>query len=831
MQLYDSTNSDKSQELQVVTSISPQNNTVRLCSGFGQFHTDKNGDALPTITIAAIFDMVANPQNVDKSEAQWFIPSTAKTRAGATQKAEGQYHAVWVDIDKHTTLERIDSVLAELMCGYAVHSSKSSTLECQKWRVIIPLAEPLAFASWSLLSEIINDKFQAAGITPDRATERANQLCYLPNRGEFYEYSINPLAPKHLIELFAGEIATKQQVAIVVKVEQEKRKVVSLAKAMAWVGFNGLSPIDALKAEYPLEQALACYGYTRHGDRYLSPNSYSGIAGVTVKGDRWFSNHSSDSAIGKSFSGGTAGDVFDLFVHYEHSGDKKAAMNWNADITKANQTAFMQANAPDTSSIDTDAIINAFATVPTQSAPTSDFNAVLDGDTDFQTLDLLKHIDDDQLIKRMALNVADVTELPPSTVLLVALSMFSGSACLGQTVCYTDGTPLPIGLYVCAEQPSGTAKSRALGIFQQPFTRILEPKITSVNNAFKLYKTTAKPDAATLALYKDNVDVLNALAPTTNATPEAIEIGLIHSHGYFNLASSEQGLANSVFGYAYNPSNKSSTNNNDILLNGFDGGVVKVGRAGRESYFGAVYGGVTLFAQQGSIDKILNAALGTGLSERFLFIAEPHNLGKRNHLKDIIIDNAILSEYTAICNTYAECFNGTPTDLSKKYPLVISDVDWVRIKTFRQNVEPQLANGKDYSHVSLRGAAGKLEQQIMKIAANLHILSGVGVFENNVIGSQHITSAIYIARDLIKAMRHLLIVKGVMGQPAEFEAVIAYLSKKPKGAGITDMKNSLSRTKPFVDMTCSKKTAVGNTISEMVNLGLLIESNGVFLVK
>jgi archaellum biogenesis ATPase FlaH len=338
---------------------------AQLCSGFGQYHTTKNGDTLPTITLSSIFDMVANPQNVDKSAAMWFIPSTARTRVGATQKAIGEYHAIWVDIDQHTTMERVLAVLAMLETAYAVHSSKSSTVACQKWRVIMPLVEPLPFAEWTILTEVINDTFEAAGITPDRATQRANQLCFLPNQGEFYDYRISSESPKNLVNLFASEIAKKHDIAKAATIEKTAQKQVSFEKAAKRITDNGLSPIDALIAEYPIEQALANYGYTRQGNKFLSPNSTSGVAGVTVKGDKWFSNHSSDIGIGKVSPTGKAwGDVFDLFVHYEYGGNADAAMNWNADITHKNQVAYMKASAPEITDAQSAAIDGLLATLP-----------------------------------------------------------------------------------------------------------------------------------------------------------------------------------------------------------------------------------------------------------------------------------------------------------------------------------------------------------------------------------------------------------------------------------------------------------------------------------
>ena len=41
-----------------------------------------------------------------------------------------------------------------------------------------------------LFTECLNDLLERHEIKPDRVTEHVNQLCYLPNQGEFYDYLI-----------------------------------------------------------------------------------------------------------------------------------------------------------------------------------------------------------------------------------------------------------------------------------------------------------------------------------------------------------------------------------------------------------------------------------------------------------------------------------------------------------------------------------------------------------------------------------------------------------------------------------------------------------------
>ena len=306
---------------------------TKLCSGFGQYHTDKRGLSYETITLAQIVAVIEAPTSSAKEAAQWFIPSTLLTREASKQRENGAYYATWCDFDKHTTLDAIKDVLAELVCEYAIYSSRSSTIEHQKWRVIIPLSEPARATQWQQIAQIINDKFQAANIEPDRASERVNQICYLPNKGEFYDFCIEQSnAPLNWIESLKSELLEKENQAISEKQRIEELQKQSRLKAQIRMESGTTSPIAAFNAAYSVEQSLEFYGYKRVGKKWISPNSESGTAGVTVKGDKWISSHASDSRIGKQNKSSTSGDAFDLFKYYEHGNDQRAALKAAGDM-------------------------------------------------------------------------------------------------------------------------------------------------------------------------------------------------------------------------------------------------------------------------------------------------------------------------------------------------------------------------------------------------------------------------------------------------------------------------------------------------------------------
>lgn len=166
----------------------------KFVSGRGQFHTNEVGTKYPkpylTISFAEIQAMVDDPKSVEKSKSRWFIPSTLLSRTFDTQKESGAFGVLWSDLDKDPKplAEVCDIVFEDIIHFYdvEVYASRSAKVDYQKGRVFVPLLRPLSGADWLLCQKVLNDKLEACGMIPDRKSEGCAQLCYLPNRGEFY---------------------------------------------------------------------------------------------------------------------------------------------------------------------------------------------------------------------------------------------------------------------------------------------------------------------------------------------------------------------------------------------------------------------------------------------------------------------------------------------------------------------------------------------------------------------------------------------------------------------------------------------------------------------
>jgi hypothetical protein len=462
------------------------------------------------------------------------------------------------------------------------------------------------------------------------------------------------------------------------------------------------------------------------------------------------------------------------------------------------------------------------------SQPQSTHNDILDGEDRYCRVDLLKFVDDSHLLKRMCIQIAEETHLPINTVFLIGLAVYSSVAARKWAVLYINGKRLPIGLYVVGEQPSGTGKTRCLNSFQAPFQEIhyrtkkaLTEKIKAIDSLNELEarkkiveKKPVVSGAEEPSRLKEKSKQLNSGIFTTNATPEGLEITLEYTNGFFSAVSSEQGLFDSLLGGSYGK----GTNNNDVILNGFDGSYLNSKRVTREGYSGKVVGSVACFAQPGSIEKVLNASNGTGLSERFLMLAEPHTLGTRDHSKQTIQDPEIEVEYANACR-FIEQVLEHPQQIDKLDKLTISSTGHTMITDYRNQIEPHLADGGKYANISLRGAGSKIDMQIMKIAAILHLLGSTSNLDT--IDDNHVKAAIGIANELLEANLRLCQEKGIMGIKAEFTAVIKYLTGRSGIKTERDIVNSLRNTQPFKDFTGHKSNLIKTTLAEMVDQRLL----------
>ena len=441
---------------------------------------------------------------------------------------------------------------------------------------------------------------------------------------------------------------------------------------------------------------------------------------------------------------------------------------------------------------------------------------IIDSHCHYQAVDLLSHVPD-SCFKELVKQTAQQCQLPESTVFLNMMGIFSSVACRQWSVLYATGGRLPIGLYVVTEQPPGTGKTRCQSIAQRPFVDIktrLQADIKRTIAELSTQEERTEDNEAELSAAKAREACVKNRTFVTNATAEALEVQLLLSGGFFSAVSSEQGLFNSLLGMSYSQ----GANNNDIILNGFDAGYVSSCRVTRDGYHGHVIGGIVLFAQDGSVEKILDSSNGTGLAERFLMLCEPHNLGKRDHHRKVHIDSELLEDYAERC-IFAEHVYQEPVTFDDLLSLSLTDTGYRLITDYRQQIEPDLADGGEYSIVALRGAAAKIDMQILKIAANLWLLTRDDAYQAN-IPDDIVGAAIQIANDLLDSSLEICNAKGIAGNKSQYQSILNLFDK---GGAYTERQviQSRSKVKPFKDMTGSKSMAIRSALDSLVAGGII----------
>mgnify|MGYP000008051938 FL=1 len=149
------------------------NDGVKLCSGHGQFHTNEADPKKPdkilipyeNISWGEIKLLIDNPQTVEKSQAQWLIPSLLPSRNFKEQEANGEYWLLWADLDKNPKLitQVKDALIRSIGdADFEIYTTSSATKENPKSRILIPLSESLNGFQWKLCQEILNDKLGRA---------------------------------------------------------------------------------------------------------------------------------------------------------------------------------------------------------------------------------------------------------------------------------------------------------------------------------------------------------------------------------------------------------------------------------------------------------------------------------------------------------------------------------------------------------------------------------------------------------------------------------------------------------------------------------------------
>lgn len=228
------------------------------------------GTDYDTIAAREIATMVSAPQGVPKSSARWFIPSTyiaSDARDHAVQRERGSFWWFCVDIDKNNlALVDVQKVLEAVTPGasWLIYATRSSTMDARRWRVLLPLSQPLAgleYTEMALAFFAVLEEVSAGACVADRKLALTGQLVYLPNRGDHYECDVfrarplnltpdHPVTRRVLADRAATEAARQEAT------DRRARRAAERPK----VG-EGATPVERFNAVNTIADLLPRYGY------------------------------------------------------------------------------------------------------------------------------------------------------------------------------------------------------------------------------------------------------------------------------------------------------------------------------------------------------------------------------------------------------------------------------------------------------------------------------------------------------------------------------------------------------------------------------------------
>lgn len=294
------------------------------------------------------------PTAKPKHQALAILPSLHHghdAREHAAQRGQGQFVLLVGDIDKGDhPLSRVQELVEAFTLGsaWAIYSTASAQPSERRWRVVVPLDAPVPFATWYDAQLAMADHMKASGVDLDTCAARPGQISFLPNVPRnmrdsagaplFFEQTATELELPGLRldcgPVSIGMAAIERKRALDDAERERIRREAEQRRKARPISSDDASVIDTFNRSNSVENLLQLYEYEQSPrdrrdwrSRYQTSGTY---ATRVLDGGKWVSLSGSDASagIGAQCSSGCYGDAYDLFVHYDHGGDRKAA--WRA---------------------------------------------------------------------------------------------------------------------------------------------------------------------------------------------------------------------------------------------------------------------------------------------------------------------------------------------------------------------------------------------------------------------------------------------------------------------------------------------------------------------
>lgn len=337
----------------------------------------ETGEDYDTRPLATFFSMA--PWNKAKAAGPAFVPSLYRdfdAREHAAQRDHGRYVALTGDIDSGDHPMAAVQQAVEAFCGGAawlIYSSPHARPDDKRWRIIVPLAIAHPFDDWHDAQLAFFAFMEGRGFTMDYALARAAQPVFLPNVPLEHAKTGTPLRdeegrPLHYTTISSGTekpglhidagtvaggiAAIRQRRAEDERIRDQIRKEAEQRRASKPRG-DGASLMEDFNAANSVATMLEICGYeqsTHNPEDWRSPHQTGETYATRVVGSKWISLSASDTSagVGEKCKSGCFGDAYDLYVHYKHGGDHKAAYRaLGQERRDANVIYLPQAEPPD----------------------------------------------------------------------------------------------------------------------------------------------------------------------------------------------------------------------------------------------------------------------------------------------------------------------------------------------------------------------------------------------------------------------------------------------------------------------------------------------------
>ncbi len=310
---------------------------------------------------ATVCDKVQNPPVMEGAKAEQAKDNSAVIGAHdlptSKQKADVLKHDSFtmlrIDLDEEAPeLEQVVSKLKAIdvsrFCVFASGrhcqvNEKTGEFFGNRWKVFIPLKQPLKLAEWSAVQKGFGCHFET-----DTCADTPNQIMYLPTRfdNDSYCYHIEDgdfISSSTLSQLksdWEREKWQQQQIEKAKNAETKQEKAVVTGQK---------SQIEAFNERTEWREVLT--RHTQCGERWLYENSSvdpetskpGGMLLESNKGDIRYYTHSSTERTELNLSDSHSYDKFDLFIRCEHGGDYDAAFKAIRETPEGKKiTAFNQ---------------------------------------------------------------------------------------------------------------------------------------------------------------------------------------------------------------------------------------------------------------------------------------------------------------------------------------------------------------------------------------------------------------------------------------------------------------------------------------------------------